>query len=478
MIVCRRPPRSPICARPTVVFVEPHLQYRRFSGRLTDRAAAPSPRPHARFRVSAGTTGRWRRRVRWRRPASACGFDNRRRGRARIRTRTHRYRPFPERIGDQEVRGREPSPETTMSAGAAAVGAGDRRGGRWAPKFSSIAIISSRASVSSSTIENRDAFERDRLGARRRARRGAPRSSGTAGRLTQNVAPCLTPPLSTPTVPPCSSTICRTSESPRPSPPWRRLARRRPGGSDRTRTAGSPARCPGRCRGPYSRTVAALARDLEARRAPPASVNFTAFDSRFQTTCCRRSASPLTAGRSGVERGLDRDAAWRRRPARRRRSPPARRRSSDTASMFEPQLAADDARHVEQILDQPHLRRGVALDDLERMRARAHRRLRSAGSASSRCTALSGVRISCDSVARNSSFSRDASSASCARLIRGGNLVAQLALGDHPLGDVLDQGDRADDRAARLRSGSMRAVCAISVRPAPWKLRVIGSRYL
>ena len=79
-------------------------------------------------------------------------------------------------------------------------------------------------------------------------------------------------------------------------------------------------------------------------------------------------------------------------------------------------------------------------------------------------TALSGVRISCESVARNSSFSFEASSAT-ARARSDANLAPQLALADDALGDVLDDGDRADDRIA----GGERcdaALCAISWCPA------------
>ena len=74
---------------------------------------------------------------------------------------------------------------------------------------------------------------------------------------------------------------------------------------------------------------------------------------------------------------------------------------------IEPELAGDDARHVEQILDELRLRVGVPLD---RLRARAALSrpdgARSAACASSRASAFSGVRSSCDSVARNSSFAR------------------------------------------------------------------------
>ena len=125
----------------------------------------------------------------------------------------------------------------------------------------------------------------------------------------------------------------------------------------------------------------------------------------------------------------------------------------------EPQLAADDARHVEQVFDQPQLRRGVSLDDLERVIARFHVAAACAGCASSPSTAFSGVRISCDSVARNSSLSLDASSATVRARSDDENLVAQLALADDPLADVFDDGDRADDPSVDSVSGAMRALC-------------------
>ena len=79
---------------------------------------------------------------------------------------------------------------------------------------------------------------------------------------------------------------------------------------------------------------------------------------------------------------------------------------------LEPQLAAHDPRHVEHVVDQAGLRDGVAVDDL---RARASASPDRPGAPSrilvQPSTALSGVRISCDSVARNSSLTRTASSA-------------------------------------------------------------------
>ena len=63
-------------------------------------------------------------------------------------------------------------------------------------------------------------------------------------------------------------------------------------------------------------------------------------------------------------------------------------------------------------------------------------------------TALSGVRNSCDSVARNSSFTRSASSAVARADLGRRDLPPQFGLAVDPLADVVDHRDRADDRAA------------------------------
>ena len=183
---------------------------------------------------------------------------------------------------------------------------------------------------------------------------------------------------------------------------------------------------------PLSRTVRrtlAPSRRSRASTRPPRSVNFTAFDSRFQTTCCSRSASPLTGGSVGVERRRRWRSAWRPRRARRRRWRPARPRSSDDRVDLQPQLAADD-RAPCRAGPRPAAAATVALRS---MTSSACARDRTDGCVRrirvQPITAFSGVRISCDSVARNSSFSRDASSASLPRLLGRGDLVAQLALG-------------------------------------------------
>ena len=186
----------------------------------------------------------------------------------------------------------------------------------------------------------------------------------------------------------------------------RACRRCRPGGSARRRGAGTRGRCP-----------AGVAHDDQSRsascgpatqsRAPPRGVNLTAFESRFQTTCCRRSASPHHAGqaRRRCRSSSVMPFALGGRPHH------VERRVDDLRQVdrpdLEPQLAGDDARHVEHVLDELRLRLGVALDG---SRARAPC---SAGSTfAERSTraqpsmALSGVRSSCETVARNSSLSR------------------------------------------------------------------------
>ena len=55
---------------------------------------------------------------------------------------------------------------------------------------------------------------------------------------------------------------------------------------------------------PVSETVRQTALPLPVARTvtcPPGSVNFTAFESRFQITCSSRSRSPRTVGRSAAK---------------------------------------------------------------------------------------------------------------------------------------------------------------------------------
>ena len=139
-------------------------------------------------------------------------------------------------------------------------------------------------------------------------------------------------------------------------------------------------------------------------------VNFTAFDSRFQTTCCS-AIGVADEQRLGVGRelDLDRDLLRRRRPAhdvdraastiatrsdrpRSRRSLPVTMRETSSMSSIEPRLRAR-----------------VAVDRRRSPRAARVRRHRRRRIAVQPRMALSGVRSSCESVARNSSLARFAS---------------------------------------------------------------------
>ena len=103
---------------------------------------------------------------------------------------------------------------------------------------------------------------------------------------------------------------------------------------------------------------------------PPAGVNLTAFDSRFQNTCRSRAASPRTAMSGSSAMSVDivtplvSAVGWIASSAENRMG------ASSTGSPRQPQLAERDARDVEQIFDQRGLRPGVAVDHFERLRAR------------------------------------------------------------------------------------------------------------
>ena len=86
---------------------------------------------------------------------------------------------------------------------------------------------------------------------------------------------------------------------------------------------------------------------------PPARVNFTAFDSTFQIACCSRSGVAVDERQAVVE--IARAIAICLAAAA--GATTSMRGLHDVADVdrlhLEPQLAADDARHVEQVLDQP-----------------------------------------------------------------------------------------------------------------------------
>ena len=108
---------------------------------------------------------------------------------------------------------------------------------------------------------------------------------------------------------------------------------------------------------------------------PPAGVNLMALVSRFHTTCCRRRASPRTVTRS-CSIVVPTSSPFARSVGRTESMAASMIAARSTGDMSKRQLAADDARHVEQVVDQPRLQRRVSLDGLERAiagaRAREH----------------------------------------------------------------------------------------------------------
>ena len=259
----------------------------------------------------------------------------------------------------------------------------------------------------------------------RPARGGGDATSAISGSATVNVEPRPGPSLSARTVPPCSSTRCRTMARPRPRPPC--CARGgRIGLAEPLEHVGQEL---GRDAGPvvaHDELDAAVAAD---RRAPSPcrrrGVNLIALDRRFQTTCCSRSGSPETDAGPASRTSFSADPLRGRGVAHRfaaALTTVARSRALDVQA----QLAGDDAGDVEHVLDELGLGAGVPVDDHDRAR-RPHRsqvaRIRRVVQPT---MAFSGVRSSWESVARNWSFSRFASSASPEKL--GPLLDAMLEL--------------------------------------------------
>jgi len=169
---------------------------------------------------------------------------------------------------------------------------------------------------------------------------------------------------------------------------------------------------------------------------PPSGVNFTAFDSRLDTSCCSRPASPITmvAGSSGAKR---RSTCFAVAPGRAASSVASNRVGEVHHAALDGELAADDARGVEQIVDQPRLVVDVALDRLggaldERFVERVRRRHQVAPAA--------------QRVERRAQLVRDdgeelvlrplARSASARSRCSATNQLLELALRVLPLGDV------------------------------------------
>ena len=185
-------------------------------------------------------------------------------------------------------------------------------------------VVGARAEAAASSAADRVSH------GRRRSltwHRHAPQCTGLAGSRTRNVAPRPSPSLSARTDPPCSSTRCLTIASPSPRPPCRRVV---PGvllaealehvRQERRRDARAGV-------ADHDLDVAAGAAQPHAH-PPPVGVNLTAFDSRFQTTCCRRSGSPADHAHVRLDAGRRPECSSRRPPAARSRPRRRRPRSS------------------------------------------------------------------------------------------------------------------------------------------------------
>ena len=143
---------------------------------------------------------------------------------------------------------------------------------------------------------------------------------------------------------------------------------------------------------------------------PCGSVYLMALVSRFATHCTRRAGSPLTSSGSSCAVRGQRDGSFSRSMGSTVSSACAITSASATFRRSQLDARARDARNVQQIVDQPREVVDLALDDVD-----GRRRARSSGCGvrcSSLATALrigaSGLRSSCASMARNSSFWRSA----------------------------------------------------------------------
>ena len=155
--------------------------------------------------------------------------------------------------------------------------------------------------------------------------------------------------------------------SPRPSPPCC-ARRRRVGLAEALEDVGqelgrdADARC--RRRAVARRSSRAAARPSTR---PPCGVNFTAFESRFQTTCCSRPASPDHRARRRDRAPSTRDRPWPRAAGRIVSTADvddrARDRRGATSRRSLPEMMRDTSSRSSIEL---RLRARVALDDLER----------------------------------------------------------------------------------------------------------------
>ena len=165
---------------------------------------------------------------------------------------------------------------------------------------------------------------------------------------------------------------------------------------------------------PVSLTTSSTRESTRCERTctrPPRGVNLTAFDSRFHTTCCSRSGIARDRRRSPR-----RPSIWSARPSRRRPAAPSPTASVDDGGELDrlhvqPELAGDDPRHVEHVVDRS-ASAPAALRSARRRRATGASPLAGrpcAASARSRGSRSAASAARATACARNSSFSRLAS---------------------------------------------------------------------
>ena len=243
----------------------------------------------------------------------------------------------------------------------------------------------------------------DRTSARASTVRDCRGGACASGSDTVNVAPCPAPSLSAVMRPPCRSTSRLHDREAQPQAGSHR-ASRRPAGTARRRAAGTPGSMPSPVVRHAHDGAAALAAWRSHIDVPPRGVYFTALASRFHATCCRRCSSPITG--DALVGALDVDGDLLRGGCRPdgldggvddRAQVDRRHRQADAA--------LDHPRDVEEVFDQAGLDLRVAID---RVHGVPPLLLGPSAPVCRTCTqptiALSGVRSSCDAVARNSSF--------------------------------------------------------------------------
>ena len=230
-----------------------------------------------------------------------------------------------------------------------------------------------------------------------------------------------------------------------------------PGRTGRRRAAACPARCRCRCPARAARPRRPPAPAVRQMR-PPGSVYLAALFSRLASTWASRTGSASTHSGSGGS--ATSSSCWRASMSGRLVSTArATTAATSTGSLRKLDLAAGDARHVQQVVHQAGQVLHLPLHHVARLR---HARPASAPASRRICRPLrmgaSGLRSSWASIARNSSLRRSASRNSCSSRSRSfsacfrsaisassscwrrsasrrGPRLGQLALGAHLLDD-------------------------------------------